>query len=122
MTLAEASRASTDPSLRRVTCTMVPTVRPASNNGVYGDDRDLISGQGLHAHGHISWGPTRSLRNSGTWSGALSPTLSDTPGRFGGSDDGGSALTATQQHAVLTGLGMGVGGFNQGLTSLTLAR
>src|SRR6266404_408473 len=47
--------------------------------------------------------------------------LSDTPGRFGGSDDGGSTLAATQQHAVLAGLGMGVGGFNLGLTSPALA-
>lgn len=98
------------------TGTPIPTV--VSNNGVYGDDGDLIQGQ--RAQG----GSSRSLRNGGgsNWSGAQSPALSNTSGRFGGSDDGSGAMAAAaQQQAALAGLGMGVGGFNLGLGSPGLA-
>ena len=99
-------------------------VAPAtSNNGIYGDDGDLIQGQAQQMPGsRIQGGSTRSLRNGGTWSGAQSPALSNTSGRFGGSDDGSSAMAAAaQQQAALAGLGMGVGGFNLGLSSPALA-
>src|SRR6266404_4078780 len=92
-----------------------------SNHGVYVNDGDLISGQGQHGHGSIGRCSTQSLRNGGKWSGAQSPSLSNTSGRFGGSDDGSSALAAAHQQAALAGLGMGVGGFNLGLTSPALA-
>ena len=93
-----------------------------TNNVVYGDDGDLISSQGHHAPGagRVQNGSSRSLRNGGgggTWSGARSPALSNTPGRFGGSDDGSNAMAAAHQQAALAGLGMGVGGFNLGLGS-----
>ena len=93
-----------------------------TNNGVYGDDGDLISSQGHHAPGagRVQNGSSRSLRNGGgggTWSGAQSPALSNTSGRFGGSDDGSNAMAAAHQQAALAGLGMGVGGFNLGLGS-----
>jgi hypothetical protein len=92
-----------------------------TNNGVYGDDGDLISSQGGHhapGVGRVqSGGSTRGLRNGGTWSGAQSPALSNTSGRFGGSDDGSNAMAAAHQQAALAGLGMGVGGFNLGLGS-----
>jgi hypothetical protein len=96
-----------------------------SNNGIYGDDGDLIQGQGQQAPGgRVQGGSSRSLRNGngGTWSGAHSPALSNNSGRFGGSDDGNSAMAAAaQQQAALAGLGMGVGGFNIGLGSPALA-
>jgi SAM domain (Sterile alpha motif) len=93
------------------------------NNGIYGDDGDLIQGQAQQGPGgRTQGGSTRSLRNGGTWSGAQSPALSNTSGRFGGSDDGSSAMAAAaQQQAALAGLGMGVGGFNLGLASPALA-
>ena len=92
-----------------------------SNNGVYGDDGDLIQGgQQAPRQG----GSSRNLRNGNgsAWSGAHSPALSNNSGRFGGSDDGNSAMAAAaQQQAALAGLGMGVGGFNLGLGSPALA-
>ena len=92
-----------------------------SNNGVYGDDGDLIqAGQQAPRQG----GSARNLRNGNgsAWSGAHSPALSNNSGRFGGSDDGNSAMAAAaQQQAALAGLGMGVGGFNLGLGSPALA-
>jgi SAM domain (Sterile alpha motif) len=92
-----------------------------SNNGIYGDDGDLIqAGQQVGRQG----GSARSLRNGNgsAWSGAHSPALSNNSGRFGGSDDGSSAMAAAaQQQAALAGLGMGVGGFNIGLGSPGLA-
>jgi len=95
-----------------------------SNNGVYGDDGDLI-GQGQQAPGgRVQGSSSRSLRNGNgsAWSGAHSPALSNNSGRFGGSDDGNSAMAAAaQQQAALAGLGMGVGGFNLGLGSPALA-
>jgi hypothetical protein len=96
-----------------------------SNNGIYGDDGDLIQGQGQQAPGgRVQGGSARSLRNGngGAWSGAHSPALSNNSGRFGGSDDGNTAMAAAaQQQAALAGLGMGVGGFNIGLGSPALA-
>ena len=94
-----------------------------TNNGVYGDDGDLISGQHAPGAGRVQSGSSRGggLRNGGgggggsTWSGAQSPALSNTSGRFGGSDDGSNAMAAAHQQAALAGLGMG--GFNLGLTS-----
>jgi hypothetical protein len=72
----------------------------AVNNGVT-DDGDLISGQHAAGVGRVpstsSRGGSGSLRNGGgggsgsNWSGAQSPALSNTSGRFGGSDDGSSA-------------------------------
>jgi hypothetical protein len=91
-----------------------------SNNSVYGDDGDLIQG-GQQGQGRQG-GSGRSLRNGngGAWSGAHSPALSNNSGRFGGSDDGNSAMAAAaQQQAALAGLGMG--GFNLGLGSPALA-
>jgi hypothetical protein len=94
-----------------------------NNGGIYGDDGDLIQGQTQQGPGaRAQGGSTRGFRNGGTWSGAQSPALSNTSGRFGGSDDGSSAMAAAaQQQAALAGLGMGVGGFNLGLTSPALA-
>jgi hypothetical protein len=95
-----------------------------SNNGVYGDDGDLIHGQGQQASGRVQGGSARNLRNGNgsAWSGSHSPALSNNSGRFGGSDDGSSAMAAAaQQQAALAGLGMGVGGFNIGLGSPALA-
>ncbi|KAH9020228.1 hypothetical protein EDB85DRAFT_2278822 [Lactarius pseudohatsudake] len=68
-------------------------------------------------------GSSRSLRNGGggTWSGGQSPALSNSSGRFGGSDDGSNVMAAAHQQATLAGLGMGVGGFNLGLGSPGLA-
>ncbi|KAI9429122.1 hypothetical protein BJY52DRAFT_1200660 [Lactarius psammicola] len=92
-----------------------------SNIGVYGDDGDLISGQGHHGPGvgRVQSNSSRGLRNGGggTWSGGHSPTLSNTPGRFGGSDDGSNAMAVAHQQVALAGFGMGVGGFNLGLGS-----
>ncbi|KAI0292673.1 hypothetical protein B0F90DRAFT_1671086 [Multifurca ochricompacta] len=100
-----------------------------TNNGIYGDDGDLIQTQSSHAGapggGRLQGGgPARSLRNGNgsAWSGAHSPALSNTSGRFGGSDDGSSVMAAAaQQQAAFAGLGMGVGGFNLGLGSPPLA-
>jgi len=96
----------------------IPTV---ANNGIYGDDGDLIQAQTQQVSGgRAQSGSSRSLRNGGgsNWSGAQSPALSNTSGRFGGSDDGSGAMAAAaQQQAALAGLGMGVGGFNLGLGS-----
>ncbi|KAH9010992.1 hypothetical protein EDB85DRAFT_2230962 [Lactarius pseudohatsudake] len=98
-----------------------------SNNGVTnnGDDGDLIQGHHVPGVDRIQSGSSRGLRNGGggTWSGGQSPALSNTSGRFGGSDDGSNAMAAAhqQQQAALAGLGMGVGGFNLGLTSPGLA-
>ena len=94
-----------------------------SNNGIYGDDGDLIQA-GQQAPVGRQGGSSRSLRNGNgsAWSGAHSPALSNNSGRFGGSDDGSSAMAvAAQQQAALAGLGMGVGGFNMGLGSPGLA-
>ncbi|KAH9024802.1 hypothetical protein EDB85DRAFT_2179998 [Lactarius pseudohatsudake] len=96
-----------------------------TNNGVYGDDGDLIQGHHAPGVGRVQSGSSRGLRNGGggTWSGGQSPALSNSSGRFGGSDDGSNAMAAAhqQQQATLAGLGMGVGGFNLGLTSPGLA-
>jgi hypothetical protein len=101
------------------------TANGTSNNGIYGDDGDLIQGQGQQAPGgRVQGSSGRSLRNGNgsAWSGAHSPALSNNSGRFGGSDDGNSAMAAAaQQQAALAGLGMGVGGFNIGLGSPALA-
>jgi SAM domain (Sterile alpha motif) len=94
-----------------------------NNNSMYGDDGDPIQGHG-QGGGRVQGASTRGLRNGGgsTWSGAQSPALSNTSGRFGGSDDGSSAMAAAaQQQAALAGLGMGVGSFNLGLGSPALA-
>jgi SAM domain (Sterile alpha motif) len=94
-----------------------------NNNSIYGDDGDPIQGQG-QGGGRVQGASTRGLRNGGggTWSGAQSPALSNTSGRFGGSDDGSTAMAAAaQQQAALAGLGMGVGSFNLGLGSPALA-
>jgi hypothetical protein len=97
-----------------------------TNNGIYGDDGDLIAGQHAPGVGRVPSASSRggggSLRNGGggggsNWSGAQSPALSNTSGRFGGSDDGSSAMAAAHQQAALANLGMGVGGFNLGLGS-----
>ncbi|KAI9507782.1 hypothetical protein F5148DRAFT_956481, partial [Russula earlei] len=91
----------------------------SSNNGVYGDDGELIQGQNQQAR--VQGSSVRSLRNGSAWSGSQSPALSNASGRFGGSDDGSSAMAAAaQQQAALAGLGMGVG-FNLGLGSPALA-
>ena len=93
------------------------------NNGVYGDDGDLIQSQGQQAGGRVQGSSARNLRNGNgsAWSGSHSPALSNNSGRFG-SDDGSSAMAAAaQQQAALAGLGMGVGGFNLGLGSPALA-
>jgi len=90
----------------------------SSNNGVYGDDGELIHGQAQQ--GRVQGGSSRSLRNGSAWSGSQSPALSNTSGRFGGSDDGSNAMAAAaQQQVALAGLGMG--GFNLGLGSPALA-
>jgi len=108
-----------DSANNSTTGTAIPTV--SSNNGLYGDDGDLIQGQTQQVPGgRVQGGSSRSLRNGGgsNWSGAQSPALSNTSGRFGGSDDGSGAMAAAaQQQAALAGLGMGVGGFNLGLGS-----
>jgi hypothetical protein len=104
------------------TTTAVASGNP--NNSVYGDDGDLIQGQGQQAGGRVQGGSARNLRNGNgsAWSGSHSPALSNNSGRFGGSDDGNSAMAAAaQQQAALAGLGMGVGGFNIGLGSPGLA-
>jgi hypothetical protein len=104
------------------TTTAVASGNP--NNGIYGDDGDLIQGQGQQAGGRVQGGSARNLRNGNgsAWSGSHSPALSNNSGRFGGSDDGNSAMAAAaQQQAALAGLGMGVGGFNIGLGSPGLA-
>ncbi|KAH9172677.1 hypothetical protein EDB89DRAFT_1905988 [Lactarius sanguifluus] len=92
-----------------------------TNNGVYGDDGDLIQGHHAPGVGRVQSGSSRGLRNGGggTWSGGQSPALSNSSGRFGGSDDGSNAMAAArqQQQAALAGLGIGVGGFNLGLGS-----
>ncbi|KAN0130639.1 hypothetical protein V8E53_011532 [Lactarius tabidus] len=83
------------------------------NNGIYGDNGDLISGQHAPGIGRVPNASSRGgsgLRNGGgggrNWSG-----------RFGGSNDGSSAMAAAHQQAALANLGMGAGGFNLGLGS-----
>jgi hypothetical protein len=96
-----------------------------TNNGIYGDDGDLISGQHAPGVGRVPNASSRGgsgLRNGGgggsrNWSGAQSPAPSNTSGRFCGSDDGSSAMAAAHQQAALANLGMGVGRFNLGLGS-----
>ncbi|KAH8987215.1 hypothetical protein EDB86DRAFT_3105112 [Lactarius hatsudake] len=90
-----------------------------TNNGVYGDDGDLIQGHHARGVGRVQSSSSRGLRNGGggTWSGGQSPALSNSSGRFGGSDDGSNAMTVAHQQAALAGLGMSVGGFNLGLGS-----
>ncbi|KAH8994152.1 hypothetical protein EDB86DRAFT_3234880 [Lactarius hatsudake] len=67
-----------------------------TNNGVYGDDGDLIQGHHTPGVGRVQSGSSRGLRNGGggTWSGGQSPALSNSSGRFGGSDDGSNAMAA----------------------------
>ncbi|KAH9059946.1 hypothetical protein EDB87DRAFT_680523 [Lactarius vividus] len=94
-----------------------------TNNGVYGDDGDLIQGHHAPGVGRVQSGSSRDLHNGGggAWSGVQSPALSNTSGRFGGSDDGSNTMAAVHQQAALAGVGMGVGGFNLGLGSPGLA-
>ncbi|KAH9012273.1 hypothetical protein EDB85DRAFT_2223722 [Lactarius pseudohatsudake] len=94
-----------------------------TNNGMYGDDGDLIQGHYAPGVGHVQSGSSRGQRNGGggTWSGAQSPALSNTSGGFGGNDDGSNAMAAAHQQAALTDLGMGVSGFSLGLGSPGLA-
>ncbi|KAH9172679.1 hypothetical protein EDB89DRAFT_2220085 [Lactarius sanguifluus] len=90
-----------------------------------GHIHDSSSGSNNGGHhapgvGRIQSSSSRGLRNGGggTWSSGQSPALSNSSGRFGGSDDGSNAMAAAhQQQAALAGLGMGVGGFNLGLGS-----
>ncbi|KAH9020224.1 hypothetical protein EDB85DRAFT_2005486, partial [Lactarius pseudohatsudake] len=94
-----------------------------TNVGMYGDDGDLIQGHHAPGVGRVQSGSSRGPRNGsgGTWSGGQSPALSNSSGRFGGSDDGSNAMAAAHQQVALAGLGMGVGGFNLGLGSPGLA-
>ncbi|KAH9171644.1 hypothetical protein EDB89DRAFT_2229840 [Lactarius sanguifluus] len=76
-----------------------------TNNGVYGDDGDLIQGHHAPGVGRVQSGSSRGLRNGGggTWSGGRGPALSNSSGRFGGSDDGSNAIAAVhQQHHALS--------------------
>ena len=92
-----------------------------TNNGVYGEDGDLISSHHVPGVGRVQNASSRGggFRNGGggggTWSGAQSPTLSNTSSCFGGSDDGSNSMAAAQQQAALAGLR--TGGFNLVLTS-----
>ncbi|KAH9012271.1 hypothetical protein EDB85DRAFT_2223714 [Lactarius pseudohatsudake] len=97
-----------------------------TNSGVYGDDGndcDLIQGHHAPGIGRVQSSSSRGQRNGGggTWSGAQSPALSNTLGRFGGSDDRSNAMAAARQQAALVGLGMGGGRFNLRLGSPGLA-
>ncbi|KAH9012278.1 hypothetical protein EDB85DRAFT_2281311 [Lactarius pseudohatsudake] len=87
-----------------------------TNNGVYGDDGDLIQGH------HV---PVRQEAYAMVVAvlGPVGKAPHSTSGRFGGSDDGSNAMAAAhqQQQAALAGLRMGVGGFNLGLGSPGLA-
>ncbi|KAI0265595.1 hypothetical protein BC834DRAFT_988071 [Gloeopeniophorella convolvens] len=78
-------------------------------NGVYGDDGELVPGGGGRAQQQQQQQQQQQrMRNGWGGSGAHSPALSGTSGRFG-SDDG-SAAALQQQQAALAGLGMGLGG------------
>jgi hypothetical protein len=79
-----------------------------TNNGVYGDDSDLITDQHAQGIGRVpsasSRGGCGGLRNGGdgsNWSGAQIPVLSNTSGRFDGSNDGSSAMATAYQQAAL---------------------
>ncbi|KAN0130660.1 hypothetical protein V8E53_011553 [Lactarius tabidus] len=81
-----------------------------TNNYVYSDDSDLISGKPALAT-IVSQVPHVAMAACGMaaaavtdWSGAQSPALSNTSGRFGDSDDGSSAMAA-----ALAGFGMSLG-------------
>ena len=86
-----------------------------TNNGVYGDDGDLISGHRASSRGGSGGSP----RNGGVsnWSGAQSLALSNTSGRFGSNDDGSNATAAAARQAALAGLDIGIGGFVLGRLS-----
>ncbi|KAH9000746.1 hypothetical protein EDB83DRAFT_2509695 [Lactarius deliciosus] len=90
------------------------------------NDGDLIQVHHAPGVGRVQSGSSRDLRNGGvgTWSGGQSLALSNSSGRFGGSDDGSNAMAAAhqQQQATLAGLGMGVGGFNLEFGSPGLTR
>ncbi|KAH9010357.1 hypothetical protein EDB83DRAFT_2557224 [Lactarius deliciosus] len=76
--------------------------------------------------GRVQSGSSRGLRigGGGTWSGGQSLALSNSSGRFGGSNDGSNVMAAAhqQQQAALAGLRMGVGGFNLEFGSPGLTR
>ena len=84
-----------------------------TNNDVHGDDGDLISNQHAPGVGRVPSASSRSgggvLRNGGD---------SKNSGYFDRSEDSSRAMVATHQQTALAGLGMG--GFNLGLTSSTL--
>ena len=92
-----------------------------TNNGVYGDDGGLIAGGGHIVRTNCIFEWFAEAGGGSNWSGAHNPALSNTSSRFGGSDNGNSAMV--QQQAALASLSMqmggvsGVGGFNLGLGS-----
>ena len=90
-----------------------------TNNGVYGDVGDLISGNRASSRGGSGGSPRNG--SGSNWSGARNPALSNNSGLFGSSDDGGNATAAAaQQQAALAGLDIGLGGFVLGLGSPSL--
>ncbi|KAH9010361.1 hypothetical protein EDB83DRAFT_2322456 [Lactarius deliciosus] len=73
----------------------------------------------------VQSGSSRGLRNGGggTWSGGQSPALSNSSGRFGGSDDGSNAMAAAHQQQFNLGLGSpGLTGMPNGLYMAQLAQ
>ncbi|KAH9171646.1 hypothetical protein EDB89DRAFT_1906783 [Lactarius sanguifluus] len=97
-----------------------------TDNSVYGDDGndcDFIQGHHAPGVGRVQSGSSRGLRNGGggTWSGAQSPALSNTLGRFGGNHDRSNAMAAAHQQAALVGLEKGAGRSNLRLGSPGLA-
>ena len=91
-----------------------------TNNGIYGDDGDLIAG-GYIVRTNCIFEWLAEAGDGSNWSGAQSPVLSNISGRFGRSDNGGSARIL--QPATLPSLSMqmggvgGLSGFNLGLGS-----
>src|SRR6266404_2111971 len=111
MALPVASRVSTGPKgsvgLRRVTRTMASAARPPFTMGfritAYMATMGILS-QVRVCMGTIALvGALRGACEMEVQSGAQSPAPSNTPGRFGGSDDGSSALAAAHQQAALAG-------------------
>ncbi|KAH8984736.1 hypothetical protein EDB92DRAFT_1818960 [Lactarius akahatsu] len=94
-----------------------------TNSSVYGDgnDCDFIRGHHAPGVGRVQSGSSRGLRNGGggTLSGAQSPALSNTLGRFGGSDDRSNAMAAAHQQAVLA---LRAGGDRNGLNLAQLVQ
>ncbi|KAH8994163.1 hypothetical protein EDB86DRAFT_2829979 [Lactarius hatsudake] len=74
-----------------------------TNNGVYGDDGDLIQGHHTPGVGRVQSGSSRGLRNGGggTWSATMEATR----------------LAAAHQQQQAAQAGFGMGGFNLGLGS-----